>query len=502
MMSIHHRFLLCLVVLVVCAASAGAQPPNIVLFLVDDMGWQDTSVPFHAERTPFNDRYQTPHMETLASEGMKFTSAYAACVCSPTRVSIMTGQNAARHGVTNWTLRKDRDQSGNHPTLLPPPDWNLNSLQPEDVTLPRLLQEVGYRTIHVGKAHFGAKGTPGEDPRALGFDVNIAGHAAGGLGSFLGTHNFSAAHRGGDRVWDVPGLEKYHGQDIYLTEALTREANAQVDQAVADGKPFYLYMSHYTVHTPIMADNRFYEKYRQIGLDETEAKYASMIEGMDRSLGDILRNLERHRIEGNTVVIFMSDNGGLSAHGRGGEPHTHNLPLSSGKGSSHEGGVRVPMIVRFPGVVTPGSVTNAPVICEDLFPTILRIAGATIPADHVPTVDGRDFMPLLTMGGDFDRDRAYFWHYPHVWGPSGPGIMPHSAIRRGEWKLIYDYAGKRYELYNLMNDLGERRNLADERRDIVGRLSADLRGYLEEVGAPMPVWKETGERASLAAGLE
>jgi arylsulfatase A-like enzyme len=196
-------------------------------------------------------------MEVLAREGMKFTQAYASAVCSPSRVSLMTGMNAARHQVTNWTLRKDQSPDPENPRMAPP-EWNVNGLSDTTgilhtvvaKTLPMYLKEAGYTTIHVGKAHFGAKDTPGENPLNLGFDVNIAGHAAGGPGSYHGDKNFSAVWRNGDKIWDVPGLEKYYGQKINLTEALTREANQAIEEAVSEDKPFYLYMSHYTVHAP------------------------------------------------------------------------------------------------------------------------------------------------------------------------------------------------------------------------------------------------------------
>jgi arylsulfatase A-like enzyme len=244
--------------------------PNIIFFLVDDMGWQDTSVPFHKEITKLNRSYHTPNMELLASQGVIFTQAYAHAVCSPTRVSLMTGLNPARHMVTNWTLQKDISPGDkrDHPDV-GSAVWNVNGLSPVPGiehsvyanSFPMFLQKSGYTTIHIGKAHFGAKGTPGEDPLNLGFDVNIAGHAAGGPGSYHGSRNFSAEWRNGDRIWDVPGLEKYHGRDINLTEALTLEATAQIEQAVAGLKTFLsLYVA---LHDPCPVGDRR-PVYRQV----------------------------------------------------------------------------------------------------------------------------------------------------------------------------------------------------------------------------------------------
>jgi arylsulfatase A-like enzyme len=480
---------------------ASEKRPNIVLFLVDDMGWQDTSVPFHTQVTAFNRRYQTPNMERLAEAGMKFTQAYACSVCSPTRVSLMTGLNAARHRVTNWTLRKNASNDRPHASLTFPL-WNVNGLSPvPDVertlhakAMPAYLREAGYRTIHVGKAHFGAIGTPGSEPRNLGFDVNIAGHAAGGPGSYLGEQNFSAAWRNGDRVWDIPGLDQYHGQDIFLTEALTREANRAVDEAVAAGKPFFLYMAHYAVHVPFAIDSRFYSEYREAGLDETEAMYAALVEGMDKSLGDILSNVERHGLSRDTIVLFMSDNGGLSASGRGGAPHTHNKPLSSGKGSAHEGGVRVPMIVSWPGITQPDSVCLQPVIIEDFFPTILEMAGINDFEQVGGVVDGRSFVNLLRGEQDESRkQRSLIWHFPNNWGPQGPGIGSSSAIRQDKWKLIYYHETQQYELFNLTEDLGEQNNLAGQRPEIRERLAIQLGEYLKSVDAQMPTTKDSQE---------
>jgi arylsulfatase A-like enzyme len=481
-------------------------PPNIILFVVDDMGWQDTSVPFHTAVTAWNRRYRTPTMERLAREGMLFSSAYAASpVCTPTRVSLMTGMNPARTHVTNWTLRLDRDSSGAHATLLPP-RWNLGGVcrspGPDRTwqapTLPAILRDHGYRTIHVGKAHFGAIGTPGADPRSLGFDVNIAGHAAGGPGSYLGEQNYSGAWRGAENVWDVPGLEKYHGARTFLTEALTNEAVREVEQAVADGKPFFLNMAHYAVHVPFAPDERFYARYRDAGLDHTEAMYAALVEGMDHSLGRLMDTLDRLRVADRTAVVFISDNGGLSAHGRSGEPHTHNSPLRSGKGSAYEGGIRVPMIVRWPGVTTRGSRCGTPVISDDVFPTILRMASITDAGRYTRGIDGADLTRLL-RGGRRRSGRALLWHYPHAWGVAGPGIEPFSAIRTGDWKLIYFYPDRRYELYNLRDDVGETHDLASNQPARLKRMARALRERLESLSAQTPIEKSSGLAVPLPA---
>jgi arylsulfatase A-like enzyme len=336
-------------------------------------------------------------------------------------------------------------------------------------------------------------GTPGSDPANVGFDRNIAGHAAGGPGSFLGTQNFSAAWRQGDRVWDIPGLDTYHGQDVFLTEALTIEANKAVDEAVANEQSFFLYMAHYAVHVPFAKDPRFYQKYLDAGLDDTESMYAAMVEGMDKSLGDIMANIQRHALTNDTVVLFMSDNGGLSAHGRGGEPNTHNQPLSSGKGSAHEGGIRVPMLVSWPGVTAPGSTCDQPVMIEDFFPTILDLANVSSVEQAGGKIDGKSFASLLRGQRDASRtERPLFWHFPNNWGPSGPGIGPSSAIRKRDWKLIYYHDSGNYELFDLSKDLSETNNLAGSQPQVLAKLAAELGSYLTSVKAQMPIRKESG----------
>jgi arylsulfatase A-like enzyme len=487
-------------------ASNKAEHPNIILFLVDDMGWQDTSVPFWTDTTDFNRLYRTPNMERLAKQGMKFTQAYATSVCSPTRISLMTGMNAARHRVTNWTLHPGKIQPMeiNHKELNFPM-WNVNGLSaiPGDSLavyadpLPQVLNEAGYFTIHAGKAHLGAIGTSGDNPLDLGFDVNIAGHAAGAPGSYLGKKNFGNSPNGGN-VWAVPGLEKYHGQDIFLTEAITLEAIDAIESVEDPDQPFFLYMSHYAVHSPINADDRFVQKYYDLGMDTTEARYAALVEGMDKSLGDLMDFVDKKGIADNTVILFMSDNGGVSAVIRGGEKHTHNKPLSSGKGSMHEGGIREPMLVSWPGVIKPESVTDQKLIIEDFYPSILEIAGVN-DYETVQTVDGVSFVPLLKGGGKLNEDRAFIWHFPNEWGPSGPGIGAASTIRQGDWKLIYYHLDSHFELFNIEEDIGETQNLFDQNPEKAGVLAKALTSKLLEMDAQMPIRKSSGEIVPMPA---
>ena len=489
------------------AAQATDARPNIIVFLVDDMGWQDTSLPFHTERTERNRRYHTPNMERLAKRGVKFTQAYAYAVCSPSRVSLLTGQSASRHRVTNWTLRKDKEPDRQNLAVLPGP-WNVNGLSPDPSvarsvtapTLPGLLRELGYKTIHCGKAHFGAKETPGEDPKKLGFDVNIAGHAAGGPGSYHGDRNFSAVWRRGSPIWDVPGLAKYHGKKINLTEALTREAIAALETTLAAKRPFFLYMSHYTVHAPWEADRRFIEKYRAKGYKGIEAKFASMLESMDRSLGDLLDFVEAKGIADDTVVLFLSDNGSPSQTPR-------NKPLRGHKLTPYEGGFRVPMIAHWPGVTKAASTCTAPVHIDDVFPTICAIAG--LPQAKLPRiVDGDSLVPLLRGQSSLrtstpTRDandkaqadheaRSLFWHYPNTYNQP-----PYTAMRRGRYKLIYHHIGRRFELFDLVADLSETTNLATKHPAILRDLAARMTAHLIDTDAVMTIDSKTKHPVAL-----
>lgn len=496
--------------------------PNIILFLVDDMGWQDTSVPFWDRATPFNKHFRTPNMERLAKQGRRFTQAYACAVCSPTRTSIMTGQNAARHRVTNWTLYEDRETSGTTPRLLPPQNWKKSGLQPStSPTLPQVLRDnLGYRTIHAGKAHWGAYDTQGSDPLTLGFDVNIAGHAAGGPGHYHGEQNYGNKEPGGrTRPWGIPGLEAYHGSDQHLTEVLTLEAQKAVTESVQQGKPFYLYMAHYAVHAPIQAHEKHLSNYSgknypgtQIPIAEPEANYASMVEGMDASLGALLKHVEELGVAENTIVMFASDNGTLSLHARGNSPrgtgrNTHSWPLREGKGSAYEGGTRIPLIVSWakpdPGnafqrsiPIPRNSISDTQVIVEDFFPTIIRWASGRKYRSETSVLDGIDFTPAVLgepKPEDLLHDRPLIFHYPHQWtGRPNGGYQPHSTIRHDDWKAIYFYENRSWELYHLAQDISESLDLSQSQPEKLDQLATELKEILIKRGADWPQNKATG----------
>ena len=510
------------------------EKPNIVLFLVDDMGLMDTSVPFLTDpsgkpvRHPLNTWYRTPGMERLAAQGIRFSQFYAQGVSSPSRASLMTGQDAARHGVTNWIRSEEnnRDDYG-------PWDWNWEGLRRDDGLLPAVLQEAGYRTIHVGKGHFGPFGSEGENPLNLGFDVNIAGSSIGEPGSYLGENGYGLLR--GVRSRAVPGLEKYHGTDTFLTEALTLEALAQVDTAVAARKPFFLYLSHYAVHNPFEVDRRFIGHYPEAGpsrfawsRDLPARGYATLIEGMDKSLGDVLDHLEELGVAENTLVIFLGDNGSDAPLG-GSHDIGSSAPLRGKKGSEYEGGTRVPCIIawarpdrrnrlqgRFP--VRSGILSSRVGTIMDLYPTIAGAAGASLPEAH--PLDGRDLSPLLagTTGespdslpdsgpgrlSDPGAEDTFLCHFPHQHRGSY-----FTTWRHGPWKLIYYYHPEHPDqpqclLFNLDDDPSESRDLlsadsasggignlpaggSSEHRAIARRLLGEMIDRLTADGASYPV---------------
>ena len=491
-----------------------ARPPHIVVIMVDDLGWRDCSPACWSGPAGEAARhFLTPNLERLAREGTRFSEACASApVCTPTRTSFMTGATPARNQITYWTRFAGRDQSARH-ALLRAPEWDVDALQPGDVTLAGLLAPT-YRTIHLGKAHFGTSPEGergGGDPTTLGFEVNVAGWAAGGPGSYYGIDNFSAAGRaerrggkGRNRNWDIPGLEKYHGQDIFLTDALATEAERELREAVAAGERVFLHFAPYAVHAPIMPHPGLVDRFPD--LEGPELAYATLVAAVDDATGRLLATLDDLGIADETLVIYTGDNGGLSAHGRGGPRHTHNLPARSGKGSAYDGGLRVPLVVRWPGVVEAGRIVDGPVVTHDLFPTLLAVAGVDIPRSHAARVDGIDLTPVLDGSEDVPLDRPILYHQPHFWGVNGPGIEPFSAVRQGRWKLIYFHSGAdldpetgkrtggpRFELYDLSEDVGEAHDLASARPAKVAALAQVLSGLLEASDAGMSIDLATGE---------
>lgn len=477
--------------------------PDIILFLVDDMGWQDTSVPFWDKPTKYNEMFETPNMERLASQGMKFTQAYACAISSPSRCSLMTGSNAARHRVTNWTLQRDKTTDGKREGLTIP-EWNVNGINQSGTvshtyqakSFVDLLRESGYHTIHCGKAHFGSIDTPGETPHHFGFETNIAGHAAGGLATYLSEKNYGHRADGTPYALNaIPGLEKYWNTGTFATEALTQEALKALDKAKKYEQPYFLYMSHYAVHIPVDRDERFYQKYIDRGYSEKEAAYASLVEGMDKSLGDILDWVEKNGRPDNTVVIFMSDNGGLATapEWRDGEIETQNYPLRCGKGSLLEGGIREPMIVKWPGRTPEGSSTDKYLMIEDFYPSILEMAQVEMPDNLPQVVDGKSFVPIIDGTSDPSADREIIWNFPNNWGVDGSGINYDCSIRRGPWKLIYHYDTGEKELYNIPDDISELNNLASSRPDVVKDLSRRLGENLRSMDAQRPSFTATGK---------
>lgn len=472
--------------------------PNIILFLIDDMGWMDSSVPFGDSVGLLNKQFKTPNLTLLAKQGVKFTNAYANSVCTPTRTSILTGMNVTNHGVTNWTSPVKNNTTDAKDAQLNPAPWKINGVDINRITTyPQLLKQAGYYTIHVGKAHWGSAGTPMSNPLNVGFMVNIAGHAAGHPQSYYGKDNYGNIP-GRSTYQAVPDLINYHGSDTNLTEALTLEAIKSIDEPIRLKMPFYLNMSHYAVHVPIQPDVRFYQSYLDEGLDTANAKYASIVASMDKSLGDIIQYLSAKNIANNTIIIFMSDNGGLSLSGaRGNEAHVQNLPLRAGKGSLYEGGIRVPMIVKWPEFAKANTSIKQYVIAEDFFPSILEMAGVAS-IKTIQNVDGKSFVPLIKNNKITDTNRVLVWHYPNKWiEGDGPAINYKSAIRQGSWKLIYDLRNGHKELYNLSNDIGEHIDLSMQQPAKTKQLTTQLKEILEKNNAPMPTYKGNSKKVEI-----
>lgn len=485
------------------ATAAQSEQPNIIVFLVDDMGVMDTSVPFltdkngKPERHPLNDWYRTPNMERLAERGIRFNNFYAMSVCSPTRISIMTGQNSSRHHSTNW-INPWMNNAGD----LGPSDWRWEGLKEGDVTLPGQLRKNGYRTIHVGKAHFGPEETQGADPINLGFDVNIAGAAFGAPGSYYAEKNYGRGTKRDKSA--VPHLDKYYGTDTFLTEALTIEAKKELAQTVKGDQPFYLYFSHYAVHAPFESDPRFAANYADSDKPDNAKAFATLIEGMDKSLGDMLDQLDELGVAENTLVIFLGDNGSDAPLGQQHEVACA-APLRGKKGAHYEGGMRVPFIAAWasPNSSNPfqkrlsipaGQTQSQLAAVYDLYPTILDFVGGKNPRKH--TLDGTNLATLLKGKPDPNYDETFLMHYPH--GPHRSSYF--TTYRYEDWKVIYhshpnaktsgnhiQSGGARYQLFNLSQDPYEQTDLAKTSPEQLSRMMRSLIKTLDDQDAQYPI---------------
>lgn len=439
---------------------AGARPkPNIVYINVDDLGWTDVGY-------MGSDFYRTPNIDKLARQGVVFTDAYApAANCAPSRACCLTGQYTPRHGVyTVW--KSDRGKSADRKLV---PTENTDYIEPDNTTIAAVLKQAGYATCTVGKWHIG------KDPTKNGFDVNIAG---GGWGNPR-KGGYHSPYRYPNCRQDEPGE--------YLTDRLGAESVRFIEEN--RDRPFFLLLSTYTVHAPLRAKEELKKKYKRRGPDKAHRGpiYASMIESLDQNVGKVLDTLDRLDLADNTLVVFTSDNGAVWKTSK-------QWPLRAGKGSYYEGGIRVPLAVRWPGRIKPGTKCDTPVCGIDFFPTFLDAAGLDAPEGK--TLDGVSLVPLLTGEGELPR-RALYWHFPiylqaHV--KKGPvetrdpkfRTRPGSAMRYGNWKLHEYFEDGALELYNLKNDIGEKRNLAARRPDKTHQLHAMLKQWRKTLDAPVP----------------
>ena len=429
------------------AAPTGARPLNFIFILIDDMGWTDVACFGSAF-------YETPNVDNLAAQGVRFTNAYSACtVCSPTRASIMTGKYPARLHVTDWIEGHKRPFA-----KLKVPDWTMY-LPLEEVTLAEALKPAGYVSASIGKWHLGKEPFY---PEKQGFVLNFGGTDKGQPPSYFYPYKIPNV---------LTGREKE-----YLTDRLAEEAEKFIESN--QGNPFFLYLSHFAVHTPLQARQEVTEKYKaKVKPDQAQknAVYAAMVESVDDSVARVMKKLDELKIADRTVIFFMSDNGGLIGS-------TSNLPLRAGKGSAYEGGVRVPMIVKWPGVAKPGTTSDEPVISNDFYPTMLEMAGVAPSPRQI--VDGVSLAPLLKQpGGRLDRSEIY-WHYPH-YHPGG--ATPYGAVRQRDYKLIEFYEDNRVELYNLKNDISEKEDLTAKMPEKIAQLRTLLADWRRSVGAQMPI---------------
>lgn len=443
--------------------------PNVVLILVDDMGLHDLSV----EGSTF---YRSPHIDQLARGGMRFTQGYATCrVCSPSRASIQTGKFTARHGITNWIgAGSGMDWKRDDPLL--PADY-LHALPHEDVSLAEAMRAAGYRTFFAGKWHLGGEGSL---PIDHGYEINVGGH-----------------HRGSPPGGFFTPYSNPYLEDGPPGESLTLRLGEETAKFIREHRdqPFFAMLSFYAVHAPVQTTKELWAKYREAApallpgqtrfkVDRTlpvrqvqdHPVYAGMVETTDQAVGHVLEALDACGLTESTIVIFTSDNGGVSS---GDAYATSNLPLRGGKGRQWEGGIREPYYIRYPAVTKPGSTCNVPVTGADFYPTILELCG--LPAMPQQHVDGTSLVPLLQ--GKSIPDRPLYWHYPHY---DNQGGEPSSLFREGDWKLIHYYEDGRNELYNLAVDPSEQSDLSRSYPVRTERMSKQLEDWLKSVGAKFP----------------
>lgn len=454
------------------ASAAPARPSpamNVVLIVVDDLGWADLAC-YGA------DLHHTPHIDRLARQGVRFTAAYAAApVCSPTRASIMTGKYPARLHMTVWY-----EASQNPPQdrkLLPPK--TVGNLPHAEVTIAEVLHAAGYLTAHVGKWHLG---DAAHYPESQGFDINIGGTFWGAPPTYF--YPFRGRWSRSTEFRYVPDLPWGH-EGQYLTDRLTDEALAIIRRA-KDG-PFFLHMAYHTVHTPIEGKPDLVQRYANRvspAMQHHNPTYAAMVHSLDENVGRILTELDQLGIAEHTLVVLTSDNGGYINQYHDVQV-TSNRPLRSGKGSLYEGGIRIPLIVRWPGVTAGGATCDQLVLTTDLYPTVLQITGMTDSAGRGAALDGRSMVPLLEKPQTEVRREAVFWHYPHYYHV--PRTTPVSAVRDGDWKLIEFLEDGHVELYNLRDDLGEANELSRSQPERAAQLRDRLHRWRKSVGAQMPV---------------
>jgi arylsulfatase A len=433
---------------------------NVLFVLMDDLGWRDLG--------PYGNRFiDTPNLDRFAEQSVRFTNAYAACpVCSPTRASIMTGKYPARLHLTDWIPGRQQWPTAK---LLHP---KFNQFLPVgDKTIAEVLTPRGHRTAAIGKWHLGGEG---HLPTDRGFQINIGGNESGHPPTYFGP-------------LELPGLKLKPGE--FLTQRLSDEA---VRFMAADKQtPFFLYQAHFTVHLPLEAREEVIAKYRKRDTGDVNPIYCAMVESADDSMGQLLNALDASGQAANTIVVFFSDNGAVRYQGRQAKPVSSNAPLRAGKGHVFEGGIREPLMIRWPGVTRAGTVIDEPVSSIDFFPTICEAAGA--PARGV---DGISLLPLL-RGGKLPQ-RPLFWHYPHY---SDQGGSPAGAIREGDWKLIEFYEDGRLELFDLAEDPGEQRNLVRREAGRAKRLHDTLADWRKTVDAAMPLPNPRYDPARASEGL-